>query len=150
MLLFHRTLYTKFVESALTEYTLEAFGTFPSNIICNGIFTFSNGREMENNSKFYCHFLLEGLLAKNTCVAVIPQIRDFKFPCLVNYKTLGLTREHSLSTLQRSKSTACWALKNLSLFCSWGFFSFYVLQDHCWFSFISIQRASGDILGLEA
>lgn len=62
---------------------------------------------MENISKVYCNSSLKGLLAKNTHVAVIPQIRDFKFPCLVNYKTVGLTREHMLSTLQRSESTAC-------------------------------------------
>lgn len=55
---------------------------------------------------------------------VIPQIRDFKFPCLVNYKILSLTREHVLLTSKRSESTAYWALKSLSLFCSCGFFSF--------------------------
>lgn len=146
----HRTLDSKFVELDLAEkvWIVEISSIFSQiSYALNPFFTFSDGIEMENLSKVYCSSSLKGLFAKNTRVAVIPQIRDFKFPCLVNYKTLGLPREHMLLTLQRSESTACWALKNLGLFCSWVFFSFCAFQDHCWFSFISIQQASGDILG---
>lgn len=89
--------------------------------------------------RFTVALLSEGFLQRIHMLQLNLKLDILSFPAWSIIRPSALTRGHMLSTLQRSESTACWALKNLGLFCSWGFFSFCMFHDHCWFSFISIQ-----------
>lgn len=117
----------KFIKSALIKLNSGNFWvSFSLNIICLecSFFTFSNGREVANHLKFHC---------RSPPIAVIPQISNCVFPCLACDKTLPLPGEHKLLTLQRSESTAYWALKKLGLFVAGPFSPFACFRSRAVF-----------------